>query len=205
VEQQTILRRYTLGGVFGNATGQVMLNPIAMRIERLLVTMMTASVPTTPELDALFKLLHEASDPGDRSDAEQRIWAIWSGHEDADAAHAMRNAIAALDSGDLTAADRELTMMVERWPNWAEAWNRRATLRFVEERDAESLDDIERTLELEPRHFGALSGFGQICFRAHDISSALLAFEHAVAVNPNMNSIRQAAEVLRKHDLRTIH
>ena len=120
MEQQTILRRYTLGGVFGNATGQVMLNPIAMRIERLLVTMMTASVPTTPELDALFKLLHEASDPADRSDAEQRIWAIWSGHEDADAAQAMRNAIAALDSGDLTAADRELTMMVERWPNWAE-------------------------------------------------------------------------------------
>lgn len=182
-----------------------MLNAISMRIERLLVTMMTASAPSTPVLDALFKQLREASNPGDRSDAEQRIWEIWSGHQDADAALAMRNAVAALESGDLTGAEGELNMMVERWPDWAEAWNRRATLRFVEERDAESLDDIERTLALEPRHFGALSGFGQICFRADDISSALLAFEHAVAVNPNMESVRQAAEVLRRHDPRTIH
>ena len=182
-----------------------MLDPIAIRIEQLLVTMTTASVPDTPELDALFDLLRGASDPRDRADAEHRIWAIWSGHEDADAARAMRGAIAAFESGDATAADRELTMMVDRWPNWAEAWNKRATLRFVEERDADSLDDIGRTLKLEPRHFGALSGFGQICLRARDISSALLVFEHAIAINPNMDSVRQAADVLRKQDPRTIH
>ncbi len=197
--------RYTLGRIFERARGPVMLNPIVMRIEQLLVTMMTASVPSTPELDALFNLLRGASDPGDRADAEQRIWAIWSGHEDADAAGAMRGVIAAFESGDLLAADRELNMMVDRWPNWAEAWNRRATLRFIEERDVDSLNDIRRTLELEPRHFGALSGFGQICLRAREISSALLAFEHAVAVNPNMESIRQVAEVLRRQDPRTIH
>ncbi len=182
-----------------------MFNSIEMRIEQVLVTMVTASVPSTPELDALFNLLRGASDPRDRADAEQRIWAIWSGHEDADAAGAMRAAIAAFESGDSAAADRELNMMVDRWPNWAEAWNKRATLRFIEERDADSLDDIERTLELEPRHFGALGGFGQICLRARDMSSALLAFEQAVAVNPNMDSIRQAAEVLRKQNPRTIH
>ena len=182
-----------------------MFDPIVMRIEQVLVTMMTASIPSTPELDALFNLLRGASDPGDRADAERRIWAIWSGHQDADAARAMRGAIAALETGDPTAADHELNMMVKRWPNWAEAWNKRATLRFVEERDADSLDDIGRTLELEPRHFGALSGFGQICLRARDVSSALLAFEQAVAVNPNLDSVRQAAMVLRRQDPRTIH
>ncbi len=182
-----------------------MLSPIAMRIELVLATMTTASVPNTPELDALFDLLRGASDPGDRSDAEQRIWAIWCSNEDADAARAMRGAIAALETGDPTAADRALNMMVKRWPNWAEPWNKRATLRFVEERDADSLDDIGRTLELEPRHFGALSGFGQICMRARDISSALLVFEHAVAINPNMDSVRRVAEVLRRQGQRTIH
>ena len=163
-----------------------MFNPIVMRIEQVLVTMMTASIPSTPELDALFDLLRGASDPRDRADAERRIWAIWSGHQDADAARAMRGAIAALETGDPTAADHELNMMVERWPNWAEAWNKRATLRFVEERDADSLDDIGRTLE-------------------RDVSSALLAFEQAVAVNPNLDSVRQAAVVLRRQDPRTIH
>ncbi len=117
----------------------------------------------------------------------------------------MRGAITALETGDPTTADHELNMMVKRWPNWAEAWNKRATLRFVEERDADSLDDIGRTLELEPRHFGALSGFGQICLRARDISSALLVFEHAVAINPNMDSVRQVAEALRRQSPRTVH
>ena len=181
-----------------------MLNAIEMRIEQLLVTMMTASVPSTPELAALFNLLG-GGDPHSRADAEQRIWAIWTAHEDAEAARAMRGAIAAFETGDLTAADHELNMMVKRWPSWAEAWNKRATLRFVEERDADSLDDIGRTLELEPHHFGALSGFGQICLRAGEYGSALLAFEHAIAVNPNLNSVRQAAEVLRRQNPRTIH
>ena len=71
-------------------------------------------------------------------------------------------AIAAFETGDLTAADLEPNTMVKRWPRWAEAWHKRATLRFVEERDADSLDDIGRTLELEPRHFGALSGYQEL-------------------------------------------
>jgi tetratricopeptide (TPR) repeat protein len=182
-----------------------MLNPIIMRIEQVLVTMMTASAPGAPELDALFNLLHAAGDRRDRAEAEQRIWEIWIGHDDADAARAMRSAIAAFETGDSTTANRELNMMVNRWPDWAEAWNKRATLRFAEERDADSLDDIGRTLELEPRHFGALSGFGQICLRARDVNSALLAFEHAVAVNPNLDSVRHAAEMLRRQYPRTIH
>lgn len=182
-----------------------MLDPIAIRIEQVLVTMMTPLVAGAPELDVLFDLLCESGEASDRADAEQRIWTIWSGHEDPDAARAMRDTMAAFETGDLGAADRALNMMVDRWPTWAEAWNKRATLRFIEERDADSLDDIRRTLELEPRHFGALAGFGQICVRAGDIGSALLAFEHAVAVNPNMESIRQAAGVLRRQDPRTIH
>ena len=182
-----------------------MLNSITMRIEQLLVSMMTATVAGTPEVDALFGRLCGADDPGDRADAEQRIWAIWCGHQDADAARAMGAVIAAFETGVTADADRELNAMVERWPQWAEAWNKRATLRFIQRRDADSLDDIGRTLALEPRHFGALAGFGQICVRAGDISSALLVFEHAIAVNPNMRSIRQAVEVLRKQDVRTIH
>ena len=70
-----------------------MLNPIVMRIEQVLVTMMTASIPYTPDLDALFNLLRGADDPSDRADAEQRIWEIWTNHEEADAASAMRDAI----------------------------------------------------------------------------------------------------------------
>jgi len=58
---------------------------------------------------------------------------------------------------------------------------------------------------IEPRHFGAPSGFGQICLRAGEYGSALLAFEHAIVVNPNLDSVRQAAEVLRRQNPPTIH
>ena len=67
-----------------------MLNAIEMRIEQLLVTLMTASVPCTPELDTLFNLLGTAGDPRSREEAEQHIWATWTDHEDTDAARAMR-------------------------------------------------------------------------------------------------------------------
>lgn len=182
-----------------------MFNPIAMRIEQVLATMLTARAPATPELDALFERLRNAGDPHDRADAEQRIWTIWSSHEDADAARAMAAAITALEAGNLVVADRQLNTMIDRWPNWAEAWNKRATLRFIQEQDLGSLEDIERTLALEPRHFGALSGFGQICVRARDLGSALLAFEHAIAINPNMDSVQRAAEALRNRNPRTLH
>ena len=75
----------------------------------------------------------------------------------------------------------------------------------MEVRDADSLSDIVYTLEREPRHFGALSGFGQICLRSGDMISALLAFERVLGLNPGTKRLHQAVEQIRKKVRPTIH
>ena len=78
-------------------------------------------------------------------------------------------------------------------------------MRFVEERDLDSMEDIQRTLQLEPRHFGAISGFGQLCMRAGDVNSAVVAFERAVRLTPNFEDIRKASTYLERELPRTLH
>ncbi len=182
-----------------------MFDPIATRIDLALAAMNAEPPADTSELDALFAKLRTAGNPREREQTEQQIWTVWCAHEHEAAARAMETAIRAMEAGDLARAGETLDAMVEHWPDWAEAWNKRATLRFLEDRDEDSLDDIARTLEREPRHFGALSGLGQICLRAGDLTSALLAFERVLALDPAVEEVRQAVGVLRKKTNPVVH
>ena len=181
------------------------LDPISLRIDGLLTILGAAPVPPSTELAASFAALRDDRDPTVRAAAEARIWSLWCSHDEARATHAMQRAIEALGSGDVTEAGRVLNALVQEWPAWSEAWNKRATLRFIEGRDADSLDDIGKTLSLEPRHFGAVSGFAQICIRAGDLTAALTAFEHVLSINPHQEGARRAVEVLRRQAPRTLH
>ncbi len=181
-----------------------MLESLQTRIHLALAAMNAPAPPGTPELDLLFQRL-QSGDAEERRGATQRIWAIWCSHRDEGAARAMRNAVSALEAGDLANAGGTLDAMVGRWPEWAEAWNKRATLRFMEDRHGESLDDIACTLEREPRHFGALGGLGQICLSAGDESSALLAFERLLAIAPGSADVKRAVAALRGKVRHTIH
>jgi len=180
-------------------------DPIALRIDRLLAILGTAPVPPSAELAALFVSLRADRDPAVRAAAEARIWSLWCSHDEARATHAMQCAIGALGSGDAAEAGRVLDALVQEWPAWSEAWNKRATLRFIEGRDADSLDDIWETLSLEPRHFGAVSGFAQICIRAGEMNAALTALEHVLSINPYQEGTRRAVEVLRRQAPLTLH
>ena len=181
-----------------------MLEPLRTRIQFALAAMNAEAPADTPELDALFRRLL-ADDADERRRATQRIWEIWCSHAEEAAVRAMRSAVNAMEKGKLRDAGVILDTMVGRWPEWAEAWNKRATLRFLEKRDGKSLDDIACTLEREPRHFGALGGFGQICLRAGDESSALLAFERLLTIDPHLGDVRKAVATLRGKVRHTIH
>ena len=180
-------------------------NDIASLIEQVFLTISSTPPPETPDLDTLFERLQTSPDPEVQEDSEFRIWNIWCSHEDVEAAQQMHNVVQSFNQGDTATADQQLSELIERWPDWAEGWNKRATLRFAQERDEESLNDIIRTLSLEPRHFGAFGGFGQICLRAGDAHSALLAFQYALELNPAMSSMRDAVSVLRRQNSHTVH
>jgi tetratricopeptide (TPR) repeat protein len=108
----------------------------------------------------------------------------------------MGAAVEAMASGALDTARPLLDHLTDQYPDWAEAWNKRATLSFIEKRDAESLEDIERTLRLEPRHFGAIAGFGQICLRNGHLNEARAAFQVALSINPYLDGLKDIIEDL---------
>ena len=176
-------------------------------LDQVLVAVVNpASPPWSPYLDSYFAVLKRGRDADHRAAAEQRIWEVWCTHDDSDATEAMASVLPALAVNDLNAAGEGLDAMVKAWPDdWAEAWNKRATLRFVQERYEESLADILRTLELESRHFGAISGFGQICLRSREPKSAVIAFEQALNINPNLAEIQHAIEALKQKAQHTVH
>ena len=88
--------------------------------------------------------------------------------------------------------------MIASYPSYAEAWNKRATLNFMVGKYKASLSDIEKVLDLEPRHFGALAGRGMIYNAQEEWSLALDAYRDALAVNPNMPSVKSAIKELEK-------
>ena len=110
----------------------------------------------------------------------------------------MGEGVAAMQRRDYPAALRSFDSMVDLAPEFAEGWNKRATLYYLMGAYENSLDDIVRTLELEPRHFGALSGRGLILQDLGRDEEALTAFEAALDLNPQMPGARHNADALRK-------
>jgi len=146
-------------------------------------------------LDALFQRLAGPLAPADAEAVEEQIWALWCGHEHPAALDLLGNAIDLLGTEQLEAAEAMLDRLVARWPDWAEAWNKRATCRFLREHDRAALADIEQTLLREPRHFGALTGLGQICLRQDHPEAAGFAFRAALRRNPHLESVRQYVSI----------
>jgi len=91
-----------------------------------------------------------------------------------------------------------LTDLVERAPDWAEAWNKRATAFYLAGQHDLSLADIERVLALEPRHFGALAGKGLIYIARGQYREALAAYRRALAVNPFLKERRDVIPALER-------
>lgn len=102
----------------------------------------------------------------------------------------------AMEDGEVVRAIHHFTAAVQHDPDFAEAWNLRATAFYQRGDLGQALADIERVLALEPRHFGALSGLGVILDRIGRDADALTAYRRALAVNPHLERIREAAERL---------
>jgi Flp pilus assembly protein TadD len=176
------------------------------------------STPCEPAIDSVLGLILDRREPGGARDGVQRrlsrllaelarpdparspdeledlVWALWISHPDPAAESLMAQAVNALATGKFATARPLLDELVAHYPDWAEAWNKRATLAFVEDRDADAVADITQTLLLEPRHFGAVAGFGQICLRHGHVHEARAAFAVALALNPHLDSIREMVD-----------
>ncbi len=145
----------------------------------------------------LFQELGQEEPERDPEEICDLIWAHWITHNDGKACNNMAAAIEAMDLGAFDLARPILDRLVASQPAWSEAWNKRGTLAFIEKRDADALVDIEHTLLLEPRHFGAVSGFGQICLRQGRLPEARVAFQVALTINPHLLGLHEAIEEIQ--------
>ena len=148
-------------------------------------------------LDQLFARLANPENP-DWERVQAQIWASWNRSGSASMDFLSSRADRAMQAKDYEAAKTYLNDLVRLAPDYAEGWNKRATLHFLTDAYGQSLDDIARTLKLEPRHFGALSGLGIILDRLGDEAGALEAYRRAVAIHPNLPGANEGIEKLTK-------
>jgi tetratricopeptide (TPR) repeat protein len=149
-------------------------------------------------LEGLFARLQATSSRPEAQAAQQQIWQIWIECDDSLADRLMQGGIQAMASRQHGLALQYFDRLVERAPDFAEGWNKRATVHYLLDDYEASVLDIERTLELEPRHFGALSGLGMIYDAIGKPAAALRSFEAAVAINPHLDGTRQRIDTLRR-------
>src|SRR5262245_102570 len=144
-------------------------------------------------LQALFTRLSSTNDALEGDTISEEIWRVWldSGRPEIDAI--MQDALALVEAGRPHAAMPLLDSIVARAPEWAEGWNKRATVLYLIDDYERSLADIDRVLALEPRHFGALAGRGLIHIAQENYRAALEDYRRARAVNPFLQG---AAEII---------
>ena len=153
---------------------------------------------TDARLNLLFEQLKDVTEPIEAGPIERQIWTIWYETKDPEVEALMKTGVASMNSGQFSAALEAFDKIVVLAPKFAEGWNRRATLHYFMGSYEASLKDIAKTLELEPRHFGALSGRGLVYTKLDDLERALDSFEAALEVYPQMIGPRNNAEAIRK-------
>ena len=164
----------------------------------VLLILFAASMPSgaraaqdDARLDALFARLKSSGDPSEGARLTNRIWTIWIEYDDAIVDTLMREGQELMAAGRHKLALLRFDEIVGRVPAYAEGWNKRATVYFLLGEYEASVRDIQKTLALEPRHFGALSGLGLIYRGVGQDAAAVKAFEKALEFNPHLPSVRQ--------------
>ena len=154
---------------------------------------------TDPRLPGLFDSLKTAPDAKAAQATADRIWRIWSENPDNQLlTKALNEGVAQMNAGRLREAERLFTSVIEADPDFAEAWNKRATLYFLMGAYDLSKRDIVQTIAREPQHFGALSGLGLVETHIGNYEAALKAYEKAAAIHPFMDGYEDIVSALKK-------
>jgi len=157
------------------------------------------------KLDNLFnKLKIENSDRV--FEIEQEIWQIWSTHPSNDKlTDLLGTGSNYVNNNQLSKAVEIFTEVILKDPNWAEAWNKRATVLYLMGEFQKSQNDIDKVLELEKRHFGALAGQGLVNIQLKNYEKAIKSYQEAMIVYPSINSaelmIKKIKDMINKESI----
>ena len=151
-----------------------------------------------PRLKDLFAELKGATSSLEARVIETKIWKIWIENGDPRVDALMDRGMDAMSIDDTDTALAAFNQVVKLDDTFAEGFNKRATVEFMRHDFAASIADIERTLALEPRHFGALAGLGQVYLAMNKKAAALKAFEAALAIDPRLENVQRTVNQLKQ-------
>jgi tetratricopeptide (TPR) repeat protein len=152
---------------------------------------------TSADLPALFKVLRDQDDLV-RALSQNSIWQVWSRSGDPKVDGLFAAGVEQMNHGQGEVAIETFTEIIRLKPDFAEGWNKRATVYFLVGEYDKSLRDCDEVIKRNPQHWGALSGYGQIYLHLDKPEQALAYFERAVAVNPNLHQIEHMIEELKQ-------
>jgi Flp pilus assembly protein TadD len=164
---------------------------------RLSACAVLAEVGRQDDLPLLLSRLYD-EDERVRGTAEAAIWAVWSRSGDFATDRLFAQGTDQMRDGRLRNAVDTFSRVIAMRPQFAEAWNKRATVYFLLGEDELSLKDCDEVLKRNPQHFGVLAGYGQIFLRKGDLPRALDYFEQALAINPNMPGVLASIDAVRE-------
>ncbi len=149
-------------------------------------------------LDSLFEQLKAAESEDAAAFVENLIWELWLISEQEEVNVLMAKGIEEMSRGNYARAVQAFSAITELSPDFPEGWNKRATAHYLKGDFSASMRDIERTLALEPRHFGALTGLGLIHSALGNELAALKAYETVLSIHPKQKGLQKYVEELRR-------
>ena len=143
------------------------------------------------KLNQLFEQLRKNNNDSIALEIEMKIWNIWSTHPTQEQlTHSLAKGSNLMSKGKLVSAYKIFSSIIESEPNWAEGWNKRATVLYLMGRYQDSLNDIDEVLKLESRHFGALSGQGLVQIKLENYDKAIESYQAAQKIYPSIKAAK---------------
>ena len=163
---------------------RVIFKILIISISLLFASKIALADQNDPRLNNLFKKLNETENQDEIRDLISDIWNIWYEVDDPKVIEYFEKGIQAMNLRNYPLAIRFFNNLIEEDPNFAEGWNKRATVHFMMGNFDQSMQDIIKTLELEPRHFGALDGMGLIFIHQGQFQQAIDVYDKMLEIFP---------------------
>ena len=154
-------------------------------------------VGSMADAPVLLRLLRDPDD-GVRAMAERAVWQVWSRADDPEVDALFQRGVEQMNQGAAEGAIDTFSAIIRKKPDFAEGWNKRATIYFLVGEYEKSLSDCAEVVKRNPDHFGVLSGYGQIYVQLDQPERALDYFQRALKVNPNLHQVEAAVEQLKR-------
>ena len=149
-------------------------------------------------LDQLFQKLKIENNQNIARNIEDQIWKLWTTHQnDNSLTQMMSYGTVLMNNRNYEEANRIFTKIINADPTWAEGWNKRATVYYYQKKYELSQLDINKVIELENRHFGALSGQGMVQIKLDNLEKALESYKKVLEIYPSNKAAKTLVDEIK--------